>query len=129
MSAKSHKFTVKHAKNAKWKQGLREDFEYRDLGIKEATRGQFGAHIIRIADPEADHHTGRHAHMTAFQMVYVLQGEARFWIEGKGEISVKKGSCFYQPDGLVHDALWMSPDCELLEIISPAEFETVGGGA
>ena len=125
MKSDNHKFNVKHAKDAEWKKGLREDFEYSDLGIREATGGQFSAHVIRIADPDADHHTGKHAHMTEFQMIYVLQGEARFWFDGKEEVSVSKGDCFYQPDGLMHDALWMSENCELLEITSPGDFETV----
>lgn len=124
MSAQNHKFIVKHAADGTWKPGLREDFEYRDLGIREATGGDFGAHIIRIAQPGVDHHTGKHAHATGFQMVYVLQGSARFWFDGEGEVTVSKGDCFYQPDGLAHDALWMSDDCELLEITSPAEFAT-----
>jgi uncharacterized RmlC-like cupin family protein len=78
MSSDNHKFSVKHADSAEWTPGLRSDFEYRDLGIKEATGGAFDAHIIRIAEPEADHETGVHAHMTDFQMIYVLQGSARF---------------------------------------------------
>src|SRR3546814_7624827 len=124
MTAGNHKFIVKHSTDDGWTPGLREDFEYRDLGIREATNGEFGAHVIRIAKSGVDHHTGRHAHMTGFQMVYVLKGEARFWFEGDGEVSVAKGDCFYQPDGLVHDALWMSEDCDLLEITAPAEFPT-----
>jgi mannose-6-phosphate isomerase-like protein (cupin superfamily) len=125
MEKGKHKFIVKHSDEGGWTPGLRSDFEYRDLGIKDATGGEFGAHIIRIAEPEADHATGRHAHSTGFQMIYVLEGEARFWIEDEGEIEVSKGDCFYQPDGLVHEALWMSPDCQLLEITSPGEFATV----
>ena len=125
MKSENHKFKVKHAKDAEWKKGLREDFEYSDLGIREATGGQFSAHVIRIAASDADHHTGKHAHMTEFQMISVLQGEARFWFDGKGEVSVSKDDCFYQPDSLMHDALWMSEDCELLEITSPGDFETV----
>jgi uncharacterized RmlC-like cupin family protein len=127
MSDQKEEFMVNHEDDATWTPGLRSDFEYRDLGIKDATGGKFGAHIIRIADPDADHHTGKHAHMTDFQMIYVLQGKARFWFDGKGEVSVEKGDCFYQPDGIMHDALWMSPDCELLEITAPGEFETQEG--
>ena len=58
-------------------------------------------------------------------MFYVLEGNATFYFEGEGEISVSKGDCYYQPDGLVHDALYMSKDCEILEIATPAEFETI----
>lgn len=124
MSADNHKFIVKRANDATWQKGLRSDFEYCDLGIKDATNGDFGAHIIRIAEP-GDHHTGAHAHTTGFQMIYVLEGEAKFWFDGAGEVSVSKGDCFYQPDGLVHDGLWFSDDCKLLEITAPGQFETV----
>jgi uncharacterized RmlC-like cupin family protein len=124
MSSSKHKFIVNRGDEAEWHKGLRSDFEYRDLGIKEATGGDFGAHIIRIAEP-GNHHTGAHAHTTGFQMIYVLEGSAKFWFEGEGEVAVSKGDCFYQPDGLVHDALWISDDCKLLEITAPGEFETV----
>lgn len=127
MSDQKEEFMVNHIEDANWTPGLRSDFEYRDLGIKTATGGRFGAHVIRIAEPDTDHHTGKHAHMTDFQMIYVLQGEARFWFDGKGEVSVKRGDCFYQPDGIMHDALWMSSDCELLEITAPGEFKTEEG--
>jgi len=124
MKADNNKFIVKRADKAEWTPGLRSEFEYRDLGIREATGNDYGAHIIRMTGNGLKHSTGRHSHTTGFQMIYVLEGEAKFWIEGEGEVTVSKGDCFYQPDGLVHDALYMSDDCELLEIINPADFET-----
>jgi len=54
MTPKKQKFMVKHSDNAEWTPGLRSDFEYCDLGIKDATDGKFDAHIIRIADKDAD---------------------------------------------------------------------------
>ena len=124
MKTDNHKFIVKRAGQAEWTPGLRPEFEYRDLGIRDATGNEYGAHIIRMTGSGLKHSTGRHSHTTGFQMIYVLAGEARFWFEGEGEITVTKGDCFYQPDGLVHDALAMSDDCELLEVTTPADFET-----
>ena len=124
MKTDNHKFIVKRANEAEWKQGLRSEFEYRDLGIREATGNEYGAHIIRMTGNGLEHSTGKHSHTTGFQMFYVLGGEARFYFEGAGEVTVTKGDCYYQPDGLVHDALYMSDDCELLEITTPADFET-----
>ncbi len=124
MKTDNHKFIVKRADQTEWTPGLRTEFEYRDLGIREATGNEYGAHVIRMADGGFKHATGRHSHTTGFQMIYVLSGEARFWIEDEGEVAVSKGDCFYQPDGLVHDALFMSDDCELLEITTPADFDT-----
>ena len=34
-------------KSAEWKTGLRTYFEYRDLGVVEATKGRVLAHVIR----------------------------------------------------------------------------------
>ncbi len=42
------RFSASHAKDAKFKsEGLRSCFEYRDLGIAEATGGRAMAHVIR----------------------------------------------------------------------------------
>ena len=42
-------FTVSHARDAQFARGLRSFFEYRDLGIENATSGQVVAHVIRAA--------------------------------------------------------------------------------
>jgi hypothetical protein len=47
MTAKTWDFVHNLAKDAKWTPGLREIFEYRDLGIKDGTHGDFIAHLIR----------------------------------------------------------------------------------
>lgn len=124
ITPENHKLVVKRADQAQWMPGLREDLEYRDVGIREATNGEFGAQVIRVVQAGLEHKNGRHLHATAFQMLYVLEGRARFFFEGMGETEVVKGDCFYQPDGLVHEALWLSDDCQLLEITLPAEFKT-----
>lgn len=42
------KFSVSHLKGSEFKaEGLRAFFEYRDLGVKEATAGKAVAHVIR----------------------------------------------------------------------------------
>jgi len=124
MTKVKHKFSVSRSEKAIWKKGLRSEFEYRDLGIREATSNEFGAHVIRMTGNGLHEATGKHSHLTNFQMFYVLEGEAKFHFDNEGEITVRKGDCYYQPDGLVHDALYMSDDCELLEITTPADFET-----
>ncbi len=47
---------VKHLKGARFsRRGLRGYFEYRDLGIKRATRGKVVAHVIRARAGKAPH--------------------------------------------------------------------------
>ncbi len=124
MTVASHEFSISRAKDARFEGGgLRDYFSYRDLGIKQATGGAFGAQVIRSVRP-CEGGTGRHRHGLGFQMVYVLQGQCRFWYDGQGEVDLAAGDCVYQPPGIEHEFISCSADCELLEITMPAEFST-----
>lgn len=118
------KFSVSHAKDEVFEgSGLRGFFEYRDLGIKDATDGRVGAHVIRAVP--GGHATGEaHFHGLDFQMVYVLKGWVKFWYEGVGEVLLEPGSCAHQPPGIHHREIAHSDDLELIEITLPAEFDT-----
>src|SRR5918994_6589379 len=118
------RFSVSHSKTAKFaRRGLRSYFEYRDLGIKRATRGQVVAHVIRARTGKAPHGEW-HAHDCKVQFVYVLKGWVRFEYEGVGEVLMKAGSCFYQPPKIRHRELAHSRDLEMIEVVSPAKFKT-----
>ena len=103
--------------------GLRSFFEYRDLGIKSATDGKFVAHVIR-AVPGKHTEPQWHTHNLEFQMVYVLKGWVKFEYEEEGEVILREGSSVLQPPGIKHREISHSDDLELIEICSPAEFET-----
>tara|TARA_B100000676_G_scaffold245650_1_gene248164 strand:- start:128 stop:283 length:156 start_codon:yes stop_codon:yes gene_type:complete len=51
MKTPPQQFFTSSAADAKWTQGLRKFFEYRDLGISEATGGAYNAHVIRVKNP------------------------------------------------------------------------------
>lgn len=57
-------------------------------------------------------------------MVYVTRGWVVFEYEGQGEHILREGSCVLQPPGIRHREVRHSDDLELIEITSPAEFET-----
>lgn len=103
--------------------GLRAYFSYRDTCINEATGGAFTAHVIR-AVPGKTVKPLWHYHTVGFQMYYVLQGWIEFEYEDIGVVRVEAGGTAYQPSGVRHRELAHSDDLELLEIISPAKFET-----
>ncbi|HMB34692.1 MAG TPA: cupin domain-containing protein [Methylomirabilota bacterium] len=128
MSESKQSFSVNRAQDAVYKTGLRTFMEYRDLGISDATGGQFRAHVIRIKKdgPGAHdlHTTGLHQHLCDFQMFYVLKGWIRFVYEGQGEHTFREGDCVLQPAAIVHNELECSDDVEVLEIYSPAVHET-----
>jgi quercetin dioxygenase-like cupin family protein len=117
-------FVITHARDATFDGGLRGFFAYRDLGMKGVSGGNIQAHVIRAKEGDGAS-GGWHYHVLDFQMVYILKGWVRFEYEGVGEVLLEPGSCVYQPPGIKHREIEHSPDLELLEITSPAEFETV----
>lgn len=125
-AAPAQRFTVSHLKADDFKpNGLRPYAQYRDLGIAEATHGLAIAQVIRFVPPVTDEVRKRHYHNVQFQMVYVLKGWMKNEFEGHGEHVMRAGSCWIQPPGIHHTVLDYSDDLEVLEIVLPAEFETV----
>ena len=116
-------FVVSHARGATFERGLRSFFEYRDLGIKDATAGHVDAHVIRAA-AGTDFSSQPHLHRTTFQLVYVLKGWIEFEYEGQGSVRLEAGSCVHQPPQIRHREVGHSEDIEMLEIVLPANFET-----
>ena len=119
-------FTISHLREEDFDQGLRPYSTYRDLGLAPATGGKVQAHVIRMTKPfDADKVAIPHYHDVEFQMVYVLKGWFSSQFEGHGTHTFRAGSCWIQPPKIKHTVMGYSDDCELLEIILPAEFETV----
>ncbi|MBT6273926.1 MAG: cupin domain-containing protein [Chromatiales bacterium] len=108
-----------------WTPGLREIFEYRDLGIKAGTNGDYVAHIVRANGKEMEDGVQQwHIHDCTFQFVQVLNGWATFEYEGQGVHTIRKGDTILQPPKIRHRELSCSADFEVLEIVAPANFET-----
>ena len=106
--------------------GLRTYAQYRDLGIADASHGLAQAHVIRLIGPCNPAEVSKlHYHDVEFQMVYVLKGWVKTYMEGQGETLMRQGSAWTQPPRIKHLLLDYSDDCELLEVILPAEFRTV----
>jgi hypothetical protein len=106
--------------------GLRTYAQYRDLGIAKASQGLAQAHVIRLIGPCNPAEVSKlHFHDVEFQMVYVLKGWVKTYMEGQGETLMKQGSAWTQPPRLKHLIMDYSDDVELLEVILPAEFKTV----
>ena len=121
-----HKFTFSHHREEDFDQGLRTYAKYRDLGIAPATGGMVQAHVIRMLPPFRPEEVSKpHYHDVEFQMIYVLKGWMKTAFEGEGTHTFRAGSCWIQPPGIKHTVLGYSDDCELLEIVLPADFDTV----
>jgi quercetin dioxygenase-like cupin family protein len=117
-------FSHVHEGDTPWRSdGLRDFFQYRDLGITAATNGAVIAQLVR-ANAAPEDGTGWHFHEAKFHIVIMLKGWARFMYEGK-ETLVKAGDCVHQRPGIVHYLFDYSRDMEYLEIVGPADFTTI----
>ena len=124
---RKQRFNVNHFRAEDFRtDGLRSYAQYRDLGMSKATNGLLQAHVIRLIPPcDPAVVSKRHYHDVHVQMIYVLKGWIRSEFEGQGEVTMRAGAAWLQPPRIKHTVLDYSGDCELLEIILPAEFETV----
>ncbi len=119
-------FTFSHLNDGSFESGLRRYAQYRDLGFAAATDGLAQAHVIRFVPPCRPEEVSKlHIHDVEFQMVYVLNGWIKSEFEGHGAVTMEKGSSWIQPPKIKHKVLDYSDDCEVLEIILPAQFETI----
>jgi mannose-6-phosphate isomerase-like protein (cupin superfamily) len=121
---KTQTFVASHLNANAFEAGLRRYAQYRDLGIAAATNGLATAHVIKMIPPcDPAEVSKRHYHDVEFQMIYVLKG----WIKGEYDgavVTMREGSCWLQPPKIKHTVFDYSDDCELLEIIMPADFDT-----
>ena len=123
---KKQSFVASHHRPDAFEGGLRRYAKYRDLGIAAATNGLARAHVIKMIPPcDPAEVSKRHYHDVEFQMIYVLKGWIKAEYDGAGVVTMREGSCWLQPPKIKHTVLDYSDDCELLEIILPADFDTV----
>ena len=121
------RIAISHHRDEDFKaDGLRAYAQYRDLGMVEASGGLARAHVIRLIGPCNPAEVSKlHFHDVDFQMIYVLKGWVKTYMEGQGETLMKEGSAWTQPPRIKHLIMDYSDDVELLEVILPAEFKTV----
>jgi hypothetical protein len=121
------RIAISHYRDEDFKaDGLRTYAKYRDLGVAEASAGVARAHVIRLIGPcEPEVVSKLHFHDVDFQMVYVLKGWVKTYLEGVGETTFNEGSSWTQPSRIKHLIMDYSDDVELLEVILPADFKTV----
>jgi len=123
---KPQRFSISHLDERDFKTGgLRVYSAYRDLGAAEATGGLAAAQVIRMVAPFRAEFGQRHHHDVQFQLVYCLKGWFQTDFEGVGVQRLEAGSCWVQPPGIRHKVVGWSDDCELLEVLMPAQHETV----
>ncbi len=114
-----------HDKRAFKSGGLRDYSAYRDLGVADATNGLAQAHVIRMTAPFRPELSVRHHRNLQLQLVYCLTGWFETEFEGVGVRRLQAGLSWVQPPGIRHTVVGWSEDCEPLEVLLPAQHETV----
>lgn len=118
------KLAVAQTGDAKYVEGRRAFFKYRDLGVTEATGGRMRAQETS-AEAGLSEPTGWHYHLCEIQFVYMLEGWADLEFEGGRTVRLQPGDSVMIPGGAPHQEVRTSNSFKLLEISLPAEMGTV----
>ena len=112
--------------------GLRKASLYADLGLAEATDGQFHGEIIKINNdvhtPQGT--TGMHRHTYDFQFNYVLSGEIDFVLDGINDkpgdekLVFSAGDTYFLSSRVLHNETRVSEDFSVLQVYGPANAST-----
>ena len=122
-STEGMKLAISSAKEAHYVPGRRHFFQYRDLGVTEATAGKMRAQVTS-AKSAMDRATGWHYHTCDMQFVYILKGWVDLEFAGGRKARFGVGDSVMIPGGLPHQEIATSDDLELLEVSVPAEMGT-----
>jgi mannose-6-phosphate isomerase-like protein (cupin superfamily) len=121
--AEGMKLAISSAKDAHYVPGPRQFFQYRDLGVTEATGGKMRAQVTS-AKSAMDRATGWHYHTCDMQFVYILSGWVDLEFAGGQKVRFGVGDSVMIPGGLPHQETATSEDLELIEVSVPAEMGT-----
>lgn len=104
--------------------GPRSFFSYRDIGATESTGRRMHIHVVGIAD-QPPGGTGWHNH-TMDQFFLPFTGALDIWVEGLGQVTMRRGDAMYIPAGLRHDVTSFTRDYTVVEVCIPTDYDTTG---
>ena len=124
VDAPAMKLMKSFASESQFVPGRRSFFQYRDLGVKEASNGRARAvqsnSIAALLDP-----TGWHYHLCDFQFLYVMKGYLTIEFDDGTVTTFGPGDSALIPGGVRHNEVYVSEDKELIEFSMPGEIGTV----
>ena len=124
---RQQKFVASHLDPDAFKaDGLRTYAQYRDLGVKDATRGMALAHVVRFVGNVRSEGRVEEAHARVRVPDDLrAQGHDQNRDRRPRRPHHERRRFWLQPQSIVHKVLDYSDGCEVLEIVLPAEFKTV----
>lgn len=116
------RFCHHKVKEATWEPWRIEDFEYRDTGINEATKGVASVHVARFLNKGIP--PKLISHDTDILFAFVMQGQMELAAHGQERQFLSKGDAYVIPPDLKHKISNCSANLELLEVSFPGDFKT-----
>ena len=110
--------------DARFVEGRRAFFKYRDLGVTDGTGGRMRAQVTS-AERGLSEPTGWHYHECEKQFVYMLEGWVDLEFEDGRKVRLEAGDSVMIPGGERHQETATSEKLRLLEISVPAAMGTV----
>jgi mannose-6-phosphate isomerase-like protein (cupin superfamily) len=104
-------------------EGRREFFQYRDLGVADASAGAMRAQVMSSSQG-LSRPTGWHYHECDGQFVYILKGWVDLEFEDGRTIRVEEGDSLFIPGYLRHNEIRTSEEMEILEVSTPGVLGT-----
>ena len=104
-------------------QGRRAFFQYRDLGVAEASAGAMRAQVMSSTQGMS-RPTGWHYHECDGQLIYLLKGWVDLEFEDGRTIRVEEGDSLFIPGFLRHNEIRTSETMEILEVSAPGHLGT-----
>ncbi len=116
---------VGHARSAEpvLVKGRREFFQYRDLGVAEASAGAMRAQVMQ-ASQGLSRPTGWHYHECDGQFIYMIKGWVDLEFEDGRTLRVEEGDSLYIPGYMRHNEIRTSDTMEILEVSTPGQMGT-----
>jgi mannose-6-phosphate isomerase-like protein (cupin superfamily) len=103
--------------------GRREFFQYRDLGVAQASAGAMRAQVM-MSSQGLSRPTGWHYHECDGQFVYVLKGWVDLQFEDGRTMRIEEGDSLFIPGFLRHNEIRTADTLEILEVSTPGEMGT-----
>ena len=114
---------IRHeAAKAEWIPWRMEGFEARDIGIASATDGLAG---VRVARPVGQPQQKFVSHDADLLFMFLLNGSSEFNCDQMDSELLTAGDSIIIPGILKHSLSKCSEDMEVLEVVLPAEFNTI----
>jgi mannose-6-phosphate isomerase-like protein (cupin superfamily) len=118
---RGQRFCRHDADKATWHPFRLDGFDYRDIGIADATDGLAGARVARLSGTPSEKPV---RHDAEFLFWFVLEGTFTLKCEAREDEPLGARDSVVLPAGMAYALADCSSDLELLEVALPARFET-----